>query len=149
MWLSRIAVAATALVLAPALVACGSGGTSSYCSEVSDQQSKLTDTLAGGDAAALLAALPIFTALEEKAPSDIADDWRTLVDALNGLQTALDAAGVKASDYVDGKPPAGTSAADRRSILKAADKVSTTAVQEAAVNVQQQARDVCHTSLTL
>jgi len=131
------------------LAGCGSGDDySAYCDAVSAHQSDLTKDFARGEAG-LLAAIPAFEDLRDQAPSDIRRDWGTLITALTDLRKALDDAGVKSSDYTAGKAPTGVTAAERKAIVAAADKVSSTKVQEASQHVQQQARDVCHTPLTL
>lgn len=140
------------LLVAPLLLlgGCGGGGTdyAAYCNAVKSHQSDLTDALSKGDPG-LLEAIPDFEDLRSLAPEDIRDDWDTLISALKGLQKALDDAGVKVSDYAAGKPPAGLPPAQRKAIAAAATKVSSTRTQQASVNVQQHARDVCHTPLTL
>ncbi|MEU0316823.1 hypothetical protein, partial [Nocardioides sp. NPDC006273] len=87
--------------------------------------------------------------LERNAPEDIRKDWKTLNTAISGLSGALKEAGVSADDFDNGEPPEGVSAAEAKKIADAATQVSSTKTQEASVRVQQQARDVCHTSLTL
>lgn len=144
-------VALLVALLAALLTGCGGGGGNdyaAYCDAVKAHQDDLTDALAKGDAG-LLSAIPEFKDLRSLAPDDIRDDWDTLVTALTGLQNALDDAGVTASDFKAGKPPAGVTAAQRKAIAAAATKVSSTKVQQASVDVQQHARDVCHTPLTL
>src|SRR4051812_43233037 len=70
-----------------------------YCDSVKDHQQQLTETLGDGTPNALLKALPIFQDLADEAPEDIRDDWKVVVDALEGLQHALDDAGVDQSTY--------------------------------------------------
>ena len=50
---------------------------------------------------------------------------------------------MKPSDFEDGKPPAGLSAAERKAIADAASQIRTEEVVEAASGIEQQARDVC------
>ena len=63
-------------------------------------------------------ALPIFRDLADEAPDDIRDEWRTVIGALEGLEDALDDAGVDPATYDRDDPPAGLSQdeqdADRR-----------------------------------
>ena len=65
------------------------------------------------------------------------------------IEKAIKKAGVKPSDFVDGKPPAGLSAADKRSIVDAADQVRSEEVVQAASGIEQQGRDVCKVNLGL
>lgn len=135
-------------ILATSLSSCGDP-IDDYCESLKGQQKELTNTLGEGGTGGLIAALPIFEDLERNAPDDIAKDWKTLTGAISGLSTALEDAGVSADDFENGEAPEGVSDAEAKKIADAATKVSSTKTQEASVRVQQQARDVCHTSLTL
>jgi hypothetical protein len=138
-----------ATLLAGGLAACGGSSTDDYCKAVTDDQQRLSGVLGGGGQAALLDALPIFRDLQAKAPSDIADDWRTVTDRLGALQDALTAAGVDPKQYDATHPPASVSAAQQKAIADAATALGSTATATALDAVQQQARDVCHTPLSL
>jgi hypothetical protein len=120
-----------------------------YCDAVKDHQQELADVLGGGGPDALLKALPIFRDLEDEAPEDIRDDWRTLVGALDGLETALDDAGVDPATYDRDNPPEGLSQADKDEIDRAALELASDPTVQALNGVQQQARDVCGTPLQL
>jgi hypothetical protein len=85
--------------------------------------------------------------LASNAPKDLADDWQVFVGALDGLEKALKDAGVKPSDFQDGKPPAGLSAAHREAIKGAADQVASDDVSQAASSIEQEGRDVCKVNL--
>lgn len=147
----RLRVAAQLLVvpiLATGISAC-SDPIEDYCGSLKGHQKELTNTLGEGGTSSLIAALPIFEDLERNAPDDITKDWKTLNGAISGLDQALKAADVGADEFDGGKPPEGVSDAEAKKIADAATKVSSKKTQEASVRVQQQARDVCHTSLTL
>ncbi|NGN93784.1 hypothetical protein G5C66_13650 [Nocardioides sp. KC13] len=135
-------------ILATTLSSCGDP-IEGYCESLKGHQEELTRTLGEGGTGGLIAALPVFEDLESNAPDDIEKDWATITGAVSGLSTALEDAGVSADDYENGKPPEGVSDAEAKKIADAATKVSSTKTQEASVRVQQHARDVCHTSLTL
>lgn len=142
------AVAVAIALTATTLAGCGNGY-SSYCDAVSSHQQQLTDTFSSGGRAALLDALPAFEDLRDKAPSDIRGDWDQIVTSLQGLQQALAAAGVDAASYDRNKLPAGVTAAQRAAIDAASHVVGSAATAQAALHVQQEARDVCHTPLTM
>ncbi|MBG6096204.1 hypothetical protein [Nocardioides luteus] len=135
-------------ILATSLSSCGDP-IEGYCESLEGHQEELTKTLGEGGTGGLIAALPVFEDLESNAPDDIEKDWKTLTGAISGLRTALDDAGVSADDFENGEPPEGVGDAEAKKIADAATKVSSTKTQEASVRVQQHARDVCHTSLTL
>jgi hypothetical protein len=140
------------LTLAALLVAgllSGCGGGDDYCDAVQDHQTELSDVTASGDAGALLQALPIFRDLEKRSPEDIRDDWQAFLDPLAELDDALRAAGIDPATY-DGKAlPDGLDDAERTRIEEAAAGILAPAVVQAFDSVQQQAKDVCHTPMTL
>ncbi|GAA4699329.1 hypothetical protein [Nocardioides nanhaiensis] len=141
-----------ALVLGTSwLVGCGAEEEpfADYCAEVQEQQEPLSEALAGDGATALLAALPSFEALAAASPPDIADEWRTLLDAVGALRTALEEAGVDPASYDRADPPPGLAQADRDRIDAAARGLTRPATIAALAGVQQQARDVCKTPLSL
>jgi hypothetical protein len=139
--------AATALLL----VALLSGGCADqrekYCDAVRDHQQELGETLGDGSPDALLTALPIFRDLAAEAPDDIRDEWRTVIDALEGLEEALQEAGVDPSTYDRDDPPEGLSQDDQDAIDAAARELTSEQTMAAFNGVDQQAKDVCGTPL--
>lgn len=118
-----------------------------YCDEVAEQQVRLSELLADDRPDGLLQALPVFRELAEAAPRDIADEWTLLVDSLEGLDDALEEAGVDPSDYDADDPPAGVTGPQRRAIGRAADRLFRADVAAAYDGVKQHAVDVCQTPL--
>ncbi|HEX7738792.1 MAG TPA: hypothetical protein VF426_04005 [Marmoricola sp.] len=156
----RLRSAAAAAVLGAALLAttaCGNpvhlitGGNAidDYCAALNSHQRQFADMTSQNSPVALLDARSMFKSLADKAPDDMTDDWQTLLLALDGLQKALDHAGVKASDYVDGKPPSTLSTAERKVIAVAADQLSAQSTVNAVDAIDQEARDVCKINLGL
>ena len=141
-----VAALAAALLLGSLLNACGG---EDYCAAVKEHQTELSDVTAAGSPSALLEALPIFRDLEEQAPEDIRDDWHTFLDALGELDGALRDAGVDPSSYDRKQIPEGVSAEERVRIEAAAAGLTVPEVVQAFDSVQQQAKDVCHTPLSL
>jgi hypothetical protein len=142
-------VAAVLVLVVGPLAGCGGDRYASYCGSLEDHRAALTKTLDAGGPQALLRALPTLRDLQRDAPDDIADDWRTLTGALTGLQDALRDAGVDPATYDRAKPPPGVTQAERDRIDAAATEVGSARTQAALTAVDQQARDVCHASLTL
>jgi hypothetical protein len=141
-------LAALLLVLAAltsALSACGRD----YCDAVKDHQAELSDETASGSPSALLRALPIFRDLRDHAPDDIRDDWRTFLDALEELDGALRDAGLDPASYDAGHLPEGLTDGKRTRIESAGAALADPDVVRAFDSVQQQAKDVCHTPLSL
>lgn len=118
-----------------------------YCEVVEDQQVAMTEALAEDSPDALLGALPLFRELAEKAPRDIDADWTAFIGALEGLQEALDAAGVEAATYDAKNPPAEVTEEQQAAIARAADVLVTPDVSDAFDGVRQHAKDVCRTPL--
>ncbi len=140
----------TGVLLLGALTACSNSPEdvrADYCEVVEEQQFALTEALAQESPDALLGALPQFRELAESAPRDIDDDWTVFLGALEGLQEALDEAGVDASSYDASKPPDGVTDEQQAAIARAADELVRPEVSEAFEGVKQQAKDVCKTPL--
>ncbi len=147
--MKRLRPVAAVLVLAVLpLAGCGDQQ-DQYCSAVSDHQRELTDITTGGDSDALIRALPIFEDLQGKAPGDITDDWQQLVSRIKALDTALRDAGVDPADYDRAHPPSGLDAGQRARIDAAARELGSGATVAALQSLDQEARDVCHTPLTM
>ena len=120
-----------------------------YCDAVEDHQQELGEVLGDGSPDALLKALPIFADLADEAPDDLRDEWKTVIDALEGLQQALEDAGVDPATYDRDHPPEGLSQADQDAIDAAAGELTSEATVTAFSGVDQQAKDVCGTPLQI
>lgn len=120
-----------------------------YCSAVEEHRSEIGAALNAGKETGLLRALPAFEELAAAAPDDIRDEWRIVIDRVSELEAALDAAGVDAASYDFAKPPADLAADDRKAIETAATRLGSTDTAAALAGVEQQARDVCKSPLSL
>jgi hypothetical protein len=133
---------------AAGLTACGEDDPyADYCAEVKAQQKPLTEAKAAGDATALIDALPSFRALREESPRDVADEWDLLVERVETLVEALEAADVDPATYDRDQPPEGLSVEEKTVIDAAAGELAAPATREATEGLQQQALDVCKTPL--
>ncbi|MDF1605628.1 hypothetical protein [Nocardioides sp. YIM 152315] len=139
------------LVLLLAVVLLGGCGDDAddYCDAVADRQEELSEVVGAGQPDALLQSLDILRELQDRAPSDISDEWQQVVGSIEGLRDALDDAGVDAAAYDPQHPPAGLAAAQRKAIADAATRLGSAETAQALQDLDQQARDVCHTPLTL
>ncbi|HEY0950861.1 hypothetical protein [Nocardioides sp.] len=135
-------------LLLPALAGCGSG-TDDYCGAVKDHQEELSDIVGSGEPDALLRALPVFRDLQGKAPDDITDEWQQVVGRIEALQEALDEADVDPRTYDRDHPPEGVTAEQKARIDAAAKELGGGTTLRALQDLDQQARDVCQTPLTL
>jgi len=146
----RRTAAGLALVLAVGAVAGGcKDQQEKYCDAVRDNQQKLGEVLGDGAPDALLEALPIFRDLADEAPDDLRDEWKTVIDAIAGLQAALEDAGVDPATYDREHPPPGLSQDHKDAIDAAARQLSSDATVTAFSGVDQQAKDVCGTPLQI
>jgi hypothetical protein len=143
---SRTAALAAGVLALTLLSGCGGDD---YCDAVRSNQAKLTDVTASATPGALLRALPIFRDLAAAAPDDIQDDWKALLDPLHELDDALDDVGIDPASY-DGKQLPDDLTDDQRTRVEdAAAALLEPSVVQAFDSVQQQAKDVCHTPLSL
>jgi hypothetical protein len=136
-----------ALVVAVLLPLTGCAGGGGYCSDVEQHRKQIADMIGSGSPSALLDNLPMLRDLAEQSPDDLADEWQTLIRALDGLDDAIRAAGVKPSDFEDGKPPVGLGVTDQKAIADAAGQIGADDVVQATSGIEQQARDVCKVNL--
>jgi hypothetical protein len=139
-------VAVVLLLVGLATTGCGDQQ-DKYCDAVKDHRQELGSVLGDGSADALLDALPILRDLADQAPDDIRDEWKTVIDAVEGLQQALEDAGVDPATYDRDHPPAGLSQADKDDIDAAARELTSEQTVSAFSGVDQQAKDVCGTPL--
>jgi hypothetical protein len=150
---SRVATAllvpVLAAVLGPVLAGCAGDPREEYCEAVADHQQALADIVGSGAPDALVEALGIFRDLHEQAPDDVTDEWQQVIGRIDALADALRAAGVDPATYDRDDPPAGVTAADRARIEAAAAQLGSAATVRALQDLDQQARDVCKTPLSL
>ena len=135
-------------LVVPLLVACGDDQ-DDYCDAVTDHQERLSELVSSGKPDAMLQALEIFQDLQERAPRDVSDEWQQVVGSVEALEKALDDADVDAATYDRDKPPAGLTAVQKKAIDDAATRLGGGETIQALKDLDQQARDVCHTPLTL
>ncbi len=131
-----------------ALTGCGDPQ-QAYCRDLESQAPKISDMIGSDSPTAVLDGLPLLEDLAGQAPEDLRDEWQTLLGSLRGLDEALHHAGVKGSDFKDGKPPSGLPVADQKAIAEAADQLASEDVVQASSGIEQQARDVCKVNLGL
>lgn len=141
---------AGALVVAMlSLAGCGGDPGEDYCDALEDRRKQIAEMVDSGSPGVLLENLPMLRELGEQAPEDLRDEWQTYLAALEGLDEALEEAGVQATEFEDGKPPAGLDEAQRRAIADAAGQVAAEETLQAGAGIEQQARDVCKINLGL
>jgi hypothetical protein len=133
----RSAVALSVVLLAASAAGCGNR-TDDYCATLKDdgpRLERLADAATKPDAGVLGESLEVLEGLQDEAPDDIADEWDTLVIAWRQVTQAYRSAG----DRVSSSEQAG--------IRQAAERLRSTAVQQAAAGIEQHALDVCQVDL--
>lgn len=146
---ARVVAAGVVLALVPLVGGCGGDSEDDYCSAVKDHREELSKTISDGRQDSLIQALDILKDLQDKAPSDITDEWQQVVSRIEALESALKDAGVDPATYNREKPPAGLSADDKAHIDGAARELGSQETLQALQSLDQEARDVCQTPLTL
>jgi hypothetical protein len=144
-WPARFLAAPAALLLL-ATAGCGDP-IQRYCGQLRDDRVRIAAMLDSASPTALVDNLSMLKDLAGSAPNDLTDEWQTFVNAVEGLSEALHEAGIKASDYRDGKPPAGLDPSARRAIADAATRLASPPVVQAVDGIDQEARDVCQIDL--
>lgn len=140
-------VLALALVI-PLLAGCGSDQ-DDYCAAVEEHQEELSEIVGSGDPDALIQALDVFRDLQALAPDDISDEWQQVVGRIEALESALDDAGVDPATYDPESPPDDLGDEQAAAIEAAATELGSGTTLRALQDLDQQARDVCKTPLTL
>lgn len=143
--------AVAGVALAVSLAGCASE-TEKYCGALEDQKAELTDLAARSadpDTDVLSETLDAWRELHEQAPDDVADEWQTLVFALEGVVDAFEAAGTTPSEFDPENPPAGVEADDVQRLEDAAAELVSQRVIAAGDGLEQHAKDVCKVDLGL
>lgn len=130
------------------LTACGDPA-AAYCRALQSDQRLFAEMQDDSSGLGLLRHRAALHDLADKAPDDLVDEWQTFLGAVDAFAATLAGLGVKPDEFVDGKPPAGLSEADRTRVANAANELSSDDVVEAAAGIEQQAKDVCKVQLGL
>lgn len=121
-------------------------GDDRYCAAVKQHQAELSRLADAPGPGNVLKVLPIYQDLESKANDQIRPAWQLLILRIEQLQAAFRAAGVDPATY---DPRTSTLSPDRKQAIQdAAAALGALDARKASGDVQQQARDVCQTSLT-
>ena len=138
------------LLLLVLLAGCGEPSAEYYCEQLREDREEIADILASEDPGALQGEnLRLLEDLGEQAPRDLREEWSLLLDALQGLEQALDDADLTAEDFEDGEPPPSADEDDLASLEVAVSRVQAPDVVAAAQGIETQARDVCRVNLGL
>lgn len=149
----RVLAALVAGVVGVGLLAgCGDdeeGQRDAYCDALRAEQPTFGEMASREDPAYFVEQRPMLERLGKQAPADLTDEWQTFLNALKGLDEALQAANVEPGEFGPGKVPDDLTVADAKKISDAADVLASEEVVAAANGIEQQARDVCLVQLGL
>ena len=145
----RLATAVCSRPCCSSLAGCGDP-TEDYCSELREDRKEFAEMLESESSSALLGNLPMLRDLAEKSPDDLTDEWQTYLRAIEGLDKAIEDAGVKPSDF-DGRQAAGRTQQrpTRRRSRRPPARSPPTRSSQPPPGIEQQARDVCKVNLGL
>ena len=149
--LRRTATLFAAVLVTAGLTSCS--GEKSYCSSLKEDQKQLTrlsqESAKPGKAGtqALGDTVGVLSDLRDEAPDDVSDEWDTLVEALEGLLTAIKDSGAPASEFAGGATPEGVTTGQLKAVQQAATELQSTRVQQAGASIEQHASDVCRVDL--
>lgn len=156
----KTAILTTGLVLAASLLAgCGSSGdkkadAGGYCKDLKSAAADISSfTGAGGtpDVTKVQDVADKITKLAAIAPDRIAGDWKLLSDGLNGLLSALDAAGISLQDLAKaaatGTLPEGVTAAQASELGAKVSALQTANFTKAGENITADAKKECGVDL--
>jgi 5'-deoxynucleotidase YfbR-like HD superfamily hydrolase len=150
--LSAVATAALGLCL---LTACGgdngnaSGSGADYCKDLKSAK-KEVDALKGGDFSDLQKTTDAMHKLADEAPSEIKDDWKTLIDGVDKLVAALKKAGLDDSDMAtlqSGQIPDGVDMQALQGLMTEIKALDTAEFQKAGDDINKHAKDKCGVDL--
>lgn len=136
-------------VLLLGLAGC-SDPTDDYCATLADSKPTLDRLSARSDdpgSGALSDSIDLFERLRDASPQDIRDEWVAYVAAWQTLESALEAAGVDAGVFTDGKQPEGVGDAEYDAVRDAAENMRSQPVVDAAVGIEEHATEVCDVDL--
>ena len=122
----------------------------SYCDAVEEHQQELSEIVGSGEPDALIAGARRSSAsCRPRRPTTSRDEWQQVVGRIDALEAALDDAGVDPATYDRDNPPAGLTDEQAAAIDAAATELGSGTTLRALQDLDQQARDVCKTPLTL
>jgi hypothetical protein len=142
---------ACAMGLLPFLVSCSSSHDDGYCSALKSDRStilSLSSSATDKDTDYLSRTLTVFTRLQKASPSELRDEWDTLVYAWQNLVDVVRRTGIDPSSYNPKHPPASLSAQDRRDLRDVSAALASPRVLDAVRGITDQAEHACKVNLS-
>jgi hypothetical protein len=141
------AAALAGLVLTGLLAGCSDDPEAGYCDALRSSRSDLVRGLQGGAGSGAESALGVMKKLKAAAPSELQDEWDTVVFAYEDLVTAVEDSGAPIDDFGAKTRPEGVSMRQWRQVREFAAKLSSPRVIDAARGIEDHARQVCDVDL--
>lgn len=146
-----MAVVLAALLLAATAACGGDGEQEDYCASFLERRQELSDLTARQSEAAkdgegvdvLSPTLAAFEDLRSQAPTELRDEWDTLVFAYRDLAEAVESSGLDPVEFQVGEVPEGLAPADRKVLSRVASKLGAPRVVEAASGIEGYSAQVC------
>jgi predicted small lipoprotein YifL len=147
--MKKLALAGAVLAAVTTLTACGSGGSSAYCSDLKSAKKEF-DSLSSSDIGQLDKAFATFHKLADEAPSDVESDWKVLDDGITSVEKSLDEAGIKLTDLEkiqQGELPEGADMAKLQGLAADFQKLGDEKFTKASDAIEKHAKDECDVDL--
>jgi hypothetical protein len=148
----RLALPVLPVLLLAATAGCGgSDEQADYCTSFLDTRQELSDLASRQSEAAkdgegldvLSPTLAAFEELRSASPSELRDEWDTLVFAYRDLAQAVETSGVDPVEFRVGEVPEGLAPEDRKALSRVASKLGSPRVVEAANGIEGYSAQVC------
>ena len=136
-----------AVLLLLSSTSCSTDPEADYCDALKSSRSDLVRGLQGGAGSGAEAALGVMKKLKAAAPSELQDEWDTVVFAYEDLVSAVEATGAPIGDFGAKTRPEGVSPQQWRQVRGFAAKLSSPRVIDAARGIEDHARQVCDVDL--
>jgi hypothetical protein len=149
----RTQVTLAALVLAlSSLTACGSGASSAYCKELKSDKTYFDSfNSSKPDFEKIDEAFKRLHSLADKAPDEVADDWKVLDGAITSITTALKDAGISFADIgkmQQGQMPKGADPQKLAALAPKLQELSGAKFDKASKAIEKHANDTCGVKLS-
>ncbi len=135
------------LVLTGLLAGCSDDPEAGYCDALRSSRADLVRGLQGGAGSSAEAALGVSKKLKAAAPTELQDEWDTVVFAYEDLIQAVEATGAPIDEFGAKTRPEGVSLQQWRQVREFAAKLSAPRVVDAARGIEDHARQVCDVDL--
>ena len=147
---TQITLAAFALALA-SLTACGSDADSAYCKELKSDKAYF-ESFSGSDPdfSKIDEAFDRLHSLADKAPDEVADDWKVLDGAITSITEALEDAGISFADIgkmQQGQMPEGADPQKLAALAPKLQELSGAKFDKASKAIEKHAKDTCDVTL--